>query len=436
MIDIAFIRDNTELVKTAAKNKNVRIDIDRLLGLDGLRRGQIEVIEAVRAKRNDLSSSTKNGRPTDEQIAAGIGFKTELSRLEGEFDAVDKEYQELLLAVPNIPTSDTPVGKSEDENVVVKTVGKKPEFDFVPKTHAELAELHDWIDKPRAAKVAGSRFLYLKGGLVRLQFALVQWVMDQLGDEAVIAQIIKDNDLDLAPKAFTPIIPPMLVNTKAYQATARLDAEDVTYKLSDDELWLNASAEHSLANMYMNETLPAEQLPIRYIGYATSFRREAGTYGKDMEGMFRNHQFDKLEMETFSTPETGLAEHHLMVGIQEYLLQQLGLHYQVVLKCTADIGTPNARGVDIDSWLPGQDAYRETHSADFMADYQARRAGTKFKSNDGISGYVHNNDATAVVLSRVPIAIMEQYQQADGSVLVPEVLRSYMGKNTENKEVL
>lgn len=432
MIDITFIRENPDLVTTAAKNKNVSVDINRLLELDEQRRSQIASIEDVRAKRNELSASAKGQRPTDEQIAAGSKLKDELAKLEVDFDKVDSEYQQLLLSVPNIPTSDTPVGKSEDENVVIKTVGNKPEFDFVPKTHAEIAELHDWIDKPRAAKVAGSRFLYLKGSLVRLQFALVQWVMDQLGDEAVIAKIIKDNDLDLVSKAFTPVIPPMLVNTKAYQATARLDAEEVTYKLADDELWLNASAEHSLANMYMNEVLPAEQLPIRYIGYATSFRREAGSYGKDMEGMFRSHQFDKLEMETFSTPETGLQEHHLMIGIQEYLLQQLGLHYQVVLKCTADIGTPNARGVDIDSWLPGQDTYRETHSADFMADYQARRANTRYKTSDGVSGYVHNNDATAVVLSRVPIAIMEQYQQADGSVRIPEVLRSYLG----NKEVL
>lgn len=432
MIDITFIRENTDLVKTAAQNKNVSVDIDRLLQLDEQRRGQIGAIEELRAKRNELSASSKGQRPTDEHIAAGTKLKEELAKLEAEFDTVDVEYQELLLAVPNLPTADTPVGKSEDDNVVVKTVGKKPEFDFVPKTHAELAELHDWIDKPRAAKVAGSRFLYLKGGLVRLQFALVNWVMDQLGDEAVIAQIIKDNDLDLASKAFTPVIPPMLVRTEAYRATARLDAEETTYKLADDELWLNASAEHSLANMYMNETLPADQLPIRYIGYATSFRREAGTYGKDMEGMFRNHQFDKLEMETFSTPETGIQEHHLMVGIQEYLLQQLGIHYQVLLKCTADIGTPNARGVDIDSWLPGQDAYRETHTADFMGDYQARRAQTKVKNADGTSAYVHNNDATALVLSRVPIAIMEQYQQADGSVTIPEVLRPYLS----NKEVL
>lgn len=432
MIDIAFIRENAELVTTAAKNKNVDVDIVRLLQLDEQRRGQISAIEELRAQRNELSASTKGQRPSDEQIATGAKLKEDLTKHEADFETVDKEYQELLLSVPNIPTADTPVGKSEDENVVVKTVGKKPEFDFVPKTHSEIAEMHDWIDKPRAAKVAGSRFLYLKGSLVRLQFALVNWVMDQLQDEAVLAKIIKDNDLDLVPKAFTPVIPPMLVRTEAYQATARLNAEETTYKLADDDLWLNASAEHSLANMYMNETLPAEQLPIRYIGYATSFRREAGTYGKDMEGMFRNHQFDKLEMETFSTPETGLEEHYLMVGIQEYLLQQLGIHYQVLLKCTADIGIPNARGVDINSWLPGQDAYRETHTADFMGDYQARRAHTKFKSADGTARYVHNNDATALVLSRVPIAIMEQYQQADGSVRIPEVLRPYLG----NKEVL
>ncbi len=432
MIDIAFIRQNPDTVKQAATNKNVDVDIDRLLELDEQRRSQIAAIEELRAKRNELSAAAKGQRPTDEQIAAGSELKEELAKLEDAFSALDQEFQQLLLAVPNIPTSDTPVGKSEDENVVVKTVGKKPEFDFVPKTHAEIAEMHDWIDKPRAAKVAGSRFLYLKGSLVRLQFALVNWVMDQLQDEAVIAKIITDNDLDLVPKAFTPVIPPMLVNTKAYQATARLNAEETTYKLADDEMWLNASAEHSLANMYMNETLTADQLPIRYIGYATSFRREAGTYGKDMEGMFRNHQFDKLEMETFSTPDTGLQEHHLMVGVQEYLLQQLGLHYQMILKCTADIGTPNARGVDIDSWLPGQDAYRETHTADFMADYQARRSNTRVKDQSGSVEYVHNNDATALVLSRVPIAIMEQYQQADGNVRIPEVLRSYLG----NKEVL
>lgn len=432
MLDIAFIRENSDLVTTAAKNKNVEVDINRLLVLDEQRRGQIAAIEDLRAKRNELSAAAKGQRPSEEQIAAGTKLKEELAKLEADFEKVDSEYRELMLAVPNIPTEDTPIGKSEDENVVVKTVGEKPDFDFVPKTHAEIAEQHNWIDKTRAAQVAGSRFLYLKGGLVRLQFALVNWVMDQLGDEQVIAQIIKDNNLSVSAKPFTPVIPPMLVRTEAYQATARLNAEEVTYKLADDDLWLNASAEHSLANMYLNETLPADQLPIRYIGYATSFRREAGTYGKDMEGMFRTHQFDKLEMESFSAPESGLQEHLFMIAIQEYLMQQLGLHYQLMLKCTADIGTPNARGVDLNSWLPGQDAYRETHSADFMADFQTRRTGTKYKTNDQKLAYVHTNDATALVLSRVPIAIMEQYQTADGNVRIPEVLRPYMG----NKEVL
>lgn len=432
MIDIAFIREQPDVVKAAVKNKNLSVDIDRLLQLDLQRRALLGKVEELRSSRNEVAARSKGGRPSDEQLERGKLLKVELANQETELEKLSSDYLQLLLAVPNIPTDDTPIGKSEAENVVVKTVGEKPEFDFTPRTHAEIAAMHDWIDKERAAKVAGSRFLYLKGGLVRLQFALVNWVMDQLQDETVIAQIIQENGLNLEAKPFTPVIPPMLVRTEAYQATARLNAEEITYKLADDELWLNASAEHSLANMYMNEQLPAAQLPIRYIGYATSFRREAGTYGKDMEGMFRNHQFDKLEMEVFSSPETGLEEHKLLIGIQEHLLQQLGIHYRVLLKCTADIGTPNARGVDIDSWMPGQNAYRETHTADFMGDYQARRTGTKTKDQAGKAVFVHNNDATALVLSRVPIAIMEQFQTADGNVRVPAVLQPYLA----GKEIL
>ncbi len=212
-----------------------------------------------------------------------------------------------------------------------------------------------------------------------------------------------------------------------YEASGRLDAEEVTYKIEQDELWLNASAEHSLCTMYKDEIIPAEDLPIRYIGYSTSFRREAGSYGKDMEGLFRNHQFDKLEMEVFSLPETSYQEHLLLVAIEEYLMQSLEIPYQVLMKCTADIGFPNARGIDIEAWLPGQNRYRETHSADYITDFQARRLKTRFKNNDGEIGFIHTNDATAFALSRAPIAIIENYQQKDGSVIIPEVLRAYMG---------
>src|SRR5581483_11866572 len=211
----------------------------------------------------------------------------------------------------------------------------------------------------------GSRFAYIKGDLVRLQFAIVQFVLQTLGDERVIQKLIQENDLDLVAKPFTPVIPPAMLRTEPYEASARLNAEEVTYKVEQDDLWLNASAEHTLCTMYWNEILPEDQLPIRYIGYSTSFRREAGTYGKDTEGILRMHQFDKLEMEVFSNGETGLQEHLLLIAIQEYLMQQLGLPYQVLQKCTADIGKPNARGVDIEAWLPGQGAYRETHTADY-----------------------------------------------------------------------
>jgi seryl-tRNA synthetase len=218
-----------------------------------------------------------------------------------------------------------------------------------------------------------------------------------------------------------------MLRTEPYRASARLNAEEVTYKIEQDDLWLNASAEHTLCTMYWDEILPEDSLPIRYIGYSTSFRREAGTYGKDTEGIIRMHQFDKLEMEVFSTGATGLDEHKLLVAVQEYLVQQLGLPYQYLQKCTADIGKPNARGIDIEVWFPGQAKYRETHTADYMTDYQARDLKIRTRSKDGAVELVHTNDATAFALGRIMAAIVENYQQADGSVVVPEVLRPYMG---------
>jgi seryl-tRNA synthetase len=217
-----------------------------------------------------------------------------------------------------------------------------------------------------------------------------------------------------------------MLRTEPYVASARLNAEEVTYKIEQDDLWLNASAEHTLCTMYWNEVLPEEMLPIRYIGYSTSFRREAGTYGKDMEGIMRLHQFDKLEMEVFSNAETGLSEHLLLIAIQEYLVQQLNLPYQVLQKCTADIGKPNARGVDIEIWLPGQGQYRETHTADYMTDYQSRDLKIRAKFKDDKTQLVHTNDATAFALGRIMVAILENYQTADGHVNIPEVLLPYM----------
>lgn len=432
MLDIQFIRDNPDLVQQKSRQKGYEADIQKLLTLDTERRTRLTQIEELRRRRNGQAAELKSGgKPSEEQIANGKQLKEELAQLEASLKAIDVQYDPLLKAIPNIPLEDVPVGATEDENVIAKQHGEPVQFDFTPKHDFELGNDHGWIDKERAAKVSGSRFAYLKGDLVRLQLAIMQYVMTTLGDETVLQKLITENGLNVSAKPFTPVLPPALLRTEPYVASARLNAEEVTYKIEQDDLWLNASAEHTLCTMYWNEVLPEDSLPVRYIGYSTSFRREAGTYGKDMEGIFRMHQFDKLEMEVFSTAETGLDEHKLMVAIQEYLVQQIGLPYRVIKKCTFDIGKPNATGVDIDCWFPGQGKYRETHTADYMTDYQARDLKIRVKRNSGEVDLVHTNDATAFALGRILKAIVENFQTADGHVIVPEVLRPYMGGKSQ-----
>jgi seryl-tRNA synthetase len=427
MLDIQFIRDNADLVQEKSAQKGYKVNIAELLQLDSDRRSKLTAIEELRAQRNQLTAEMKGQKPTDEQVAAGRELKEAIAAAEAGLKEIEERYEVALKAVPNMPTEDVPIGSTEDENVVAKKVGEPRDFGFTPKNHWEILEPRDMLDKERAAKISGSRFAYLKGGLVQLQFAIVQYVMQTLGDEAVIAKLVQANNLNVSTKPFTPILPPAMLRTEPYRASARLNAEEVTYKIEQDDLWLNASAEHTLCTMYWDEILPEDVLPIRYIGYSTSFRREAGTYGKDTEGIIRMHQFDKLEMEVFSTGATGLDEHKLLVAVQEYLVQQLGLPYQYLQKCTADIGKPNARGIDIEVWFPGQQKYRETHTADYMTDYQARDLKIRTRSKDGVVELVHTNDATAFALGRIMAAIVENYQQADGSVVVPEVLRPYIG---------
>jgi seryl-tRNA synthetase len=264
------------------------------------------------------------------------------------------------------------------------------------------------------------------GDLVRLEFALWQYAMDVLTDEKILQQIIEDNNLTVSAKAFKPILPPAVAKQAVFEATGRLNRQEQTYKIEDEDLWLNASAEHTISPIYLDEILDEKDLPIRYVGYTTAFRREAGTYGKDTEGIFRLHQFNKLEMESFTTAETSLQEHLFLVSIQEYLMAQLGLPYHVLEKCTADIGRPNAKGVDIEVWLPSQNTYRETHTADYIGDYQTRAMKTRVRRNDGTVELAHTNDATAFS-QRPLVGIIENYQDRDGNVTVPEVLRPYLG---------
>lgn len=427
MLDIRYVRDNADRVQESSKQKGYDIDVPKLLKLDEDRRGLQQQVDELRTKRNENAAKMTGGQPEQSVIDTGKQLKVELAEREGYLLSVDTEYSELLRSVPNIALDMVPVGTSEDENVVIKTSGEKPEFDFTPKSHWELAEARDWIDKERAAKIAGARFAYLKGDLVRLEMALWNYGMDVLGSEETLQKIIDDNGLSgVSAKPFTPVIPPAVARTDVFQATGRLNREEQTYKLEDEDLWLNASAEHTMAPMYMNEILAEELLPLRLVGYTTAFRREAGTYGKDAEGIFRLHQFNKLEMESFTTAEAGLNEHLFMVAIQEYLMAQLGLPFQTLEKCTADIGRPNAKGVDINTWLPGQNEYRETHTADYITDFQARPMKTRVRREDGSVEYVHTNDAT-VFSERPLVAILENFQTAEGRVVIPAVLRSYMG---------
>jgi seryl-tRNA synthetase len=427
MLDIQFIRDNPELVAKKSQQKNYAVDVVQLLGFDTERRELQTKVEELRRTRNEIAASMKGERPSDEQVARGREVKNALSDLEHQLSSVEQEFVMLLKKVPNLPEEDVPVGMTEDENVVVKTVGDKPEFEFEPKNHAEIAEAKGWLDKERASKVAGSRFAYVQGDLVKLQLAIMQFVMDKLSDNTVLAEIAKNAGLAVSDRAFTPVLPPYMIRTELYDAMDRLEPREDRYKIEGEELWLQGSAEHVLGSKHADEIFAENELPVRYLGYATSFRKEAGTYGKDMEGLIRMHQFDKLEMESFSTKESSRDEHLFFIAIQEYLLGELGLPYQVLLKCTADIGKPNARGIDMEVWLPGQGKYRETHTADYMTDYQSRRLQTRVRRSSGDVELIHTNDATAFALGRTMVAIIENYQTSDGGVRVPTVLRPYLG---------
>lgn len=283
------------------------------------------------------------------------------------------------------------------------------------------------INGEKAAEISGARFAYLMGAAVKLEFALVQLTLQELTDSAVVKEIADSVEPGYDATPFIPVVPPVMIRPQAFDEMARLEPKDERYYIPSDDVYLIGSAEHTLGPLHRGESIPAAQLPIRYLGFSTSFRREAGSYGKDTRGILRVHQFDKLEMESFTTPEDGLKENDFHVAVQEHLMQKLGVPYRVVMCCTGDQGDPDARHLDIEAWIPSQSTYRETHSADYMTDFQSRRLKTKVKRADGTSEFVHMCDATAFAIGRTLIAIMENNQQEDGSILVPEVLRAWVG---------
>jgi seryl-tRNA synthetase len=419
MLDITFIRENPDIVRAAIKNKNKKdIDLDLLLKLADERKKIAGEISDINRRRNEAQTA----RDAD----AGKRLKEELKTAEEKHQQVEKELLSILIKIPNIPSADTPIGPDESGNVVVRQWGEKPVFAFEPKAHWDLGRELDIIDSEKAAEVSGARFTYIKGDLALMQFALIQLCMKVLTSREEIAAVIQEKGLSVSDAPFTPIIPPVMMRSQVMNRMARLDPIEERYYFEKDDMVFVGSAEHTMGPMFMDETIDESRLPIRYIGYSTAFRREAGSYGKDTKGILRQHQFDKLEMETFAKPEDGFAEQELIVGLQERLMQLLKIPYQVMLICTGDMGGPDHRQFDIESWMPGQNTYRETQTSDYMGGYQARRLNTKIKRTDGSTEPVHMNDATAFAIGRTLIAVMENYQNADGTITVPEALRPYM----------
>lgn len=428
MLDIKFIIDNKDIVLKAIHDKQTEpVDVDRLIAL-------YEERKKIRTELDTLNAA-RNKAAKEQHIEEGKRLKEEAAGLEAKLPDIEKELVALLSKIPNVPSADTPVGTDESANKILRSWGEPRTFSFDPKAHWDIGKALGIIDSEKAAEVSGSRFTYLKGDLVLMQFALMQFAFDTLTDRDTLAVIAEEAGL-LAPDTtpFVPVLPPVFMRTAVMNRMARLHPMDERYVFEKDELVLVGSAEHTIGPLHMDEILEEKNFPVRYVGYSTAFRREAGAAGKDTRGILRLHQFDKIELETFTLPEKSMDEQNFIVAIQEYLMRKLGLPHQVVLKCTMDQGAPNHRGIDIETWMPGQPsakgegkgAYRETHTSDLMTSYQARRLNTRVRRADARIEHVHMNDATVFAMGRTLIAIMENYQEEDGSVRVPDVLQKYM----------
>lgn len=430
MLDIKFIRENPHLVKEGARKKGVNIDVDRLLQIDEKRKALAQELDEKRAEQNRVSKTVALTRGDDrEKLLEGMRhLKARIAELEHKFEPLDLEWSKLLLSIPNIPSPDTPEGSDESGNKVVRSWGEVPTFSFPAKAHWDLGKELDIIDTEKAAIVSGARFSYLKGDLALVQLALVQMTMHVLTSRDELTSAASEAGLEVDTKPFVPVIPPVIMRAEVMGRMARLHPIEERYYFEKDELVFVGSAEHTLGPLHIDEILEEKELPIRYIGYSTAFRREAGAAGKDTRGILRQHQFDKLEMESFVRPEDGYKEQDFFVAVQEYLMRKLKLPYQVVAICTGDMGKPDHRQFDIETWMPGQNTFRETHTSDYMGGYQARRLNTRVRDTHGDLTHVHMNDATAFAVGRTLIAIMENYQQEDGSIKIPDALVPYVGK--------
>ncbi len=404
MIDISLLKEQPEVVKKALASRGVSLDFNKLLELDAKKRKQLKLVEELRAKRNRISSA---GKPDDIEQAKEL--KNNLKREEERLAALKKEFNELFVLIPNIPFDDVPIGL---EGEVVRKEGRPKDFNFEPKDHLELAELHNLIDVQRAAKVSGSRFGILKNEGALLEIALINFCLDN---------ILKEG--------FTFVIPPTLLREEMMQKMGYIDTkEDLAerYFFEKDKLFLAGTAEQMIGPMHADEVI---EVPKRYLAFSSCFREEAGSYGKDTRGIFRVHQFDKLEMFSFVEPKDSEKEHQFLISLQEKLMKKLKLPYQVVHLGSQDIARPSASTFDIETWIPSQNKYRETHSASNCTDFQARRLNIRFRKDNQLE-FVHTLNATAVAMGRMIIAILENNQDSRGKIRIPRALQKYLNFKT------
>lgn len=414
MLDIKYIRENADLVKQAARNKNRPVDIDRLLQLDDERRELIQKAQALRSERNQLASTGDN----EESRTRGKELKEELRSIESSLENTEHEFNDLMLHVVNVPLPEVPVGKDETGNQQIKTWGTIPSYDFPVKDHIQLGEDLDLLDMQRGSKITGFRGYFVKNQLAQLQFALLLYVFQKL-----------------AMKGYTPIIAPSVVKKFTLFGSGHFPwgSENDVYNVDPDEdSYLSGTAEIPVTAYHADETLHESDLPKRFVALSPCFRKEAGSYGKDTKGMFRVHEFWKIEQVILAPADLDQAKqlHSELQANTEEIMQDLELPYEVLLMCTGDMGEPQMMKYDTQVWLPSQNTYREIASNSIMGDFQARRLNIRYKAADGTTKYVWTLNDTAIPSTRALIAIMENYQQADGSIIVPKVLQPLVGFDT------
>jgi seryl-tRNA synthetase len=414
VLDLKAIRSDPERVKAALARRGAAEQVDRLLALDARRRALLPEVENAQAERKALSRQIgerkQAGEDAEELMAAVQGLKQRVESAKEELEAVDAELGELALQLPNVPDPDAPEGMSEEDAVVIREVGERPEFGFEPRDHLEIGSRLGLIEMEKAAELSGSRFAYLKGDLVLVELALVRFAIELVRAEG-----------------HEPVVPPVLVREEALEGTGFLPGDrDQIYEIPKDELFLTGTSEVGLAGLHANEILDAEGLPLRYCAFSTCFRREAGAAGRDTRGIFRVHQFDKVEMFSFVEPGASGEEHERLLAIEERILAELEIPYRVVNVAVGDLGAPAAKKYDCEAWIPSQGRFRELTSCSNTTDYQARRLGTRYRPQEGAPPQaLHTLNGTACAVGRTIIALIENRQESDGSFTLPNSLHRY-----------